>query len=336
MAEAAGSIPHAEPVKPASGHEGESKFAVIAAMAANLAIALGKLVAGLMTGSAALLAEAGHSFADTVNQVFLLIGINLSHTTADEQHPHGYGKEAFFWSFLAAIFIFVAGATFSFYEGVRTAIQDDTHHRSSFDLVVAFGVLGMAAFFESLSWSVAIRGLLAGARQKGWSVARYVRQAPDLTIKTVFFEDSAALIGLAFAAAGLALSEITGSEDWDAAASICIGFVLAGVAVMLGNQSRNLLLGAAASPETRERLHALVRSFPEVDAIERLLTMQMGSRSILVTGELRVSRAMATHEIEDLMLRIDAAIAQQMPEVTDTFWELHNSDDHHDPLQKRS
>ena len=102
--------------RPKREHEGESKAAVLAAMVANFAIAIGKLVAGIITGSAALLAEAGHSVADTVNQVFLLIGINLSDTVPDESHPHGYGKEAFFWSFLAAIFIFVAGAAFSFFE----------------------------------------------------------------------------------------------------------------------------------------------------------------------------------------------------------------------------
>src|SRR3989441_8617532 len=114
-----------------SGEEGRG--AVLAAMAANLAIACGKLVAGALTGSAAIFAEAGHSIADTVNQVFLLLGINLSRTKADETHLHGYGKEAFFWSFLAAIFIFVAGAAFSFFEGTRTLIQEEAHERSSFD-----------------------------------------------------------------------------------------------------------------------------------------------------------------------------------------------------------
>src|SRR5439155_24027089 len=139
----------------------ESRGAVLAAMAANLAIACGKLVAGALTGSAAMFAEAGHSVADTVNQVFLLLGINLSQTKADKAHPHGHGKEAFFWSFLAAIFIFVAGAAFSFFEGTRTLIQEEAHERSSFDLTVAFGVLGMAFLFESFSFTVAMRSLMS-------------------------------------------------------------------------------------------------------------------------------------------------------------------------------
>jgi len=332
MAEAAESIAPAHPVKNTSGHEGASKTAVLAAMVANFAIAIGKLVAGLMTGSAAMLAEAGHSVADTVNQVFLLIGINLSHTTADEKHPHGYGKEAFFWSFLAAIFIFVAGATFSFYEGIRTAIESHEHHRSSFELTVAYGVLLLAVVFEAASFTVAVRGLLSGARARGWSLKRYVAESPDVTIKTVFFEDSAALIGLFLALGGITMSEVTGSERWDAGASISIGVVLASVAFMLGLQSRNLLLGAAAPPEEREKLESIVTSFAEVDQIERLLTMQMGSQSILVTGEIRVKREMTTSEIEDLILRIDRTVAEQMPAVVETFWELRSNEPKADPL----
>ncbi|TMC00371.1 MAG: cation diffusion facilitator family transporter [Chloroflexi bacterium] len=300
----------------------ESRTAVLAAMGANFAIAAAKLVAGLVTGSSAMLAEAGHSLADTVNQVFLLIGINLSDTVPDEEHPHGYGKEAFFWSFLAAIFIFVAGAVFSFYEGIRTAIQESAHDRNAAELAVAFSVLGFAAAFESASFFVACRSLLAGARRKGWPLVRYIRRSPDLTTKTVLFEDSAALTGLAVAALGLTMAEVTGSEAWDSAASIAIGCVLTAVALMLGVQSRHLLLGAAAGPEARQLLHETVSSFPEVDHIVRLLSMQLGSRSLLVTGELELRRGLTTDEIEDLIERIDARIAVELPEVVDTFWEL--------------
>ena len=304
-------------------HSGEeSRGAVLAAMAANFLIACGKLVAGALTGSAAMFAEAGHSVADTVNQVFLLLGINLSRTKPDESHPLGYGKEAFFWSFLAAIFIFVAGAAFSFYEGTRTLIQEEAHERSSFDLAVAFGVLGMAVLFELFSFSVAMRSLLAGARRKGWSVRTYIRRSPDLTLKTVFFEDSAALTGLVLAAGGLTLSEIAHDEVWDGIASVSIGFVLAAVSVMLGMQARNLLLGAAANDEVREALRRTVTSFPEVTHTVRLLSMQLGSHSVLVTGELEVSRGLNTDQIEDLLVRIDQEIAATVPDVTETFWEL--------------
>jgi cation diffusion facilitator family transporter len=132
----------------------ESKGAVLAAMGANFGIAVGKFVGGALTGSAAMFAEAGHSVADTVNQVFLLVGINLADTEPDEAHPHGYGKEPFFWSFMAAIFIFVAGAAFSFYEGARTLLQEHDHHRSASDLAVA-----------CVSRRRALRDLLVGHRR---------------------------------------------------------------------------------------------------------------------------------------------------------------------------
>ena len=304
----------------------ESRGAVFAAMGANFAIAAGKLAAGLLTGSAALLAEAGHSFADTVNQVFLLIGLSLSEVSADERHPHGRGKEGFFWSFLAAVFIFVAGASFSIYEGVRTLVQESEYDRSGTQLVIGFSVLGMAFLFESISFTVATRGLLAGAKAKGWSFVRYIRESPDLTIKTVFFEDSAALIGLTLAAAGLGLSEIGNSERWDGYASVAIGVVLAGVAVMLGYQSRRLLLGTAANSETQEAIASVLGTFPDIERTVRLLTMQLGTHSVLVTGELRVRRGLTTIEIEDLLARLDIEIEAKVPEVSDTFWELRSGD----------
>ncbi len=301
----------------------ESRGAVFAAMGANLGIAVGKLTAGLLTGSGAMLAEAGHSFADTINQVFLLIGLNLAGTRADERHPHGYGKEGFFWSFLAAIFIFVAGATFSVYEGVRTLVQNDTGQHSRGEIVLAYAVLGMAALFEGSSWSVAVRAMRRGARERAWSFVRYLKRSPDLTAKAVFWEDSAAMVGLALAATGLGLSELTGTERWDGMASLGIGVVLALAAFLLGVQSRSLLLGEAANPETRDAIRQTLEAFPEVNGIVRLLTMQLGARSVLVTGEIEVRRGLTTEQIEDLLTRIDSRLSETVPEISDTFWELH-------------
>jgi cation diffusion facilitator family transporter len=300
----------------------ESKPAVLAAMGANFAIAAGKLGAGLATGSAAMLAEAGHSIADTVNQVFLLVGINLSDSAPDEKHPHGYGKEAFFWSFLAAIFIFVAGAAFSFYEGTRTLVQPHEHHRSSNELAIAFGVLGMAFLFETVSFVIAIRGLLKGARKRGWSILRYVRESPDLTTKTVFFEDGAALTGLALAAGGLFLSEATNDEMWDGIASICIGGVLTIVALLLGLQARRLLIGAAANPETREAIDRVIGQFHESERVVRMMTMQLGSNSVLITGEIQVTQNLSLDQAEALIARLDGALLEQVPEIADSYWEL--------------
>ena len=180
----------------------------------------------------------------------------------------------------------------------------------------------MAVLFELFSFSVAVRALLAGAKRKGWSVARFIRRSPDLTMKTVIFEDSAAITGLLLASGGLTLSELARDEVWDGIASVCIGFVLAAVSIMLGMQARNLLLGAAASEEVRDMLHRAVTSFPEVTHVVRLLSMQMGSHSILATGELEVGRGLNTDQIEDLISRIDEKIGAMAPDVTETFWEL--------------
>ncbi len=302
----------------------ESKRAVLAAFAANFSIAIAKLVAGLLTGSGAMLAEAAHSAADTVNQLFLLVGINLSDTAADDEHPHGYGKEAFFWSFLVAIFIFVGGATFSFFEGTRTLVESEFHERSTTELVVAFTVLGVAFLFESASLMVAVRAIRRRSRVLGWSFRQYLRQSPDMTTKTVFWEDSAATTGLVIVAAGLAAAELDRSVVWDGLASLGIGTLLTGVALMLGTQARHLLLGAAASDDTRRVLRSTVLGFDEVERIVRMLTMQLGSHSVLVTGQLQVRRGLTTKEIEALVRRIDSAIAEELPEIHETFWELHS------------
>ena len=301
----------------------ESRKAVLAALVANGTIAVGKLAAGAVTGSGAMFAEGGHSIADTTNQVFLLVGLKRAATRADEAHPHGYGKEAFFWAFLAAIFMFVAGATFSLFEGIRTVLDPgEFHERSTAELGLAFGVLGAAFIFEAVSLLIAARLLARNARLRGMSVRRFLREAPDLTLKTVFWEDSAATLGLVIAAVGLAVAELAQDDTADGVASILIGVLLAGVAVVLGSQARGLLLGAAAPREVRDQLRRIVLGFDEVENVLQLLTMQLGARSVLVTGELQLSRDLTVDEAEFLIGRIDAEIARLAPEVTSTFWEL--------------
>ena len=302
-------------------HE-ESRTAVLAALVANIVIAVGKLEAGLLTGSGAMLAEAVDSMADSVNQAFLLIGIRLSDTRPDEEHPHGYGKEAFFWSFVAALFIFVAGATFSYFEGIRTLVEGEFHERESIELIVAFVVLGLAFLFEGTVLIIATRTLRRGARARGWSFWMFVRESPELTTKTVFWEDSAATLGLVVAALGLGLTELTSSEAWDGAASIVIGLILTAVALMLGLQARSLLLGAAAHRDVRDALRSRILSFDEVEVIVRLLTMQLGARSILVTAELQIVDGLTTTAIEDLLQRIEDAVREAEPDVSDSFFEL--------------
>ena len=298
-----------------------SKKVVIAALGANAAIAAAKLGAGLFTGSAALLAEAAHSAADTVNQGFLLVGINLSDNPADEEHPYGYGKEQFFWAFLAAIFIFVAGALFSIYEGIRTIVQGSEHHGA---LWPAYLVLGLAFVFDGVVLVIALREARHQAQEMETNLLGFFRESTDVTLKTALYEDFAATIGVLFAISGLVLVQVTGNSIFDGIASIMIGVVLVLVAILLGSQTRDLLLGSAASSRTRQAIRTAIDEFPEVVRVVDLLTMQLGLRSVLVTGELNFRDGLTTDEIESLLRGIADRIRQRAPEVQNIYLEPHS------------
>src|SRR4051812_30955033 len=189
---------------------------VLLAGGANLAIAVAKIVAGALTGSAAMLAEGAHSVADTVNQLFLLTALSRSKKPADSQHPFGYGMERYFWSLLAAVGIFVLGAGFSIYEGIHSL----QHPEPVTDLLVAYIVLGVSFLFEGTSWIKAVLQLRREAGDRKVGVFRHVFTTPDPTAKTVAFEDTAALVGILLAAGGITLHHLTGSGVWDGLASI--------------------------------------------------------------------------------------------------------------------
>lgn len=299
---------------------GGSKKVIYAAFAANAAITAGKFAVGLLSGSAAMLAEAAHSLADTINQVFLLISINLGNTPADEDHPHGYGKERFFWAFLAALFIFVAGAVFSFYEGVHKVLHPEAQHG---DMLWAYVVLGLAFVFDALVLVIALREAQRQARVAGIGLRAYLRESSDTTLKTALYEDAAATSGVAIAALGLYLFQLTGNPIFDGLASMIIGVLLVGVAIMLGREARGLLLGAAAPPRVRRAIDDAIGSFDEVRAVITVLTMQLGPESILVTGEINVRDDLRTDEIEQLIGRIESKIRATVPTVQNIYLELH-------------
>lgn len=297
-----------------------SKGVILAALGANASIATGKLAVGLVTGSTAMLAEAAHSAADTVNQGFLLVSISLSDNPADEDHPYGYGKERFFWAFLAAVFIFVAGAFFSVYQGIQKLVEGGEHEGSFWP---AYLVLGLAFVFDAGVLVVALRQAGADARAAGQGVWEYLRETTDVTLKTALYEDVAATTGVVLAAVGLLLYQTTGDPIYDALASILIGVVLIGVAIMLGRQTRDLLLGSAAAPRTRAAIRGAIGEFPEVEATVALLTMQLGLDSVLVTGELNIRDDLSTDEIEGLLRRVTERIRAAAPEVKNVYLEPH-------------
>src|SRR5580765_1066382 len=273
-------------------------LAVLGALFANAVIAILKLVAAVMTGSSGMMAEALHSVADTTNQVFLLLGLRFYKRPASTKHPFGFGKERFFWSFIAAIFIFGVGATYAIYEG----IQRLAHPHPPTNLNWAYGVLAISFVLESGSIALAIYQEVKEAHHEGLSFADYLRESKDPTAKTVLFEDSAALIGIVIATTGLLLTDfqVGGSAGayWDGLASIIIGFVLAVVAFVLARTSRALLLGEAANSKEGAAITQAIEGHPNVERVLELLTMHLAPKQILINAHVQLRPNLVTGEIE--------------------------------------
>ena len=289
----AGAEPLPVPAEPGEGGS-ESVGTVIVAGLANLVIAAAKLVAGLLSGSAAMLSESAHSLADTVTEVFLYVALRRGGKPADERHPFGYGKESFVWAFIAALFTFVGGAGFSVYHGVTT-IAGGEH---SGDFLLSYVVLGVSFVAEGASFLKARRQVHGESRRWGISPSRFLRLTPDTTVKAVYLEDSAALAGLLLAAAGLVLTQLTGSETWDGVASIAIGLLLLVVAITLARANVSLLVGRAVPRRMHNRIADDLAAIPVVTAVPTLLTMQLGPGDILVAAKVDFDDTVSGAEIE--------------------------------------
>jgi cation diffusion facilitator family transporter len=294
---------------------GGTRRTVIIAGGANLIVALIKIVAGVLTGSSAMLAEAAHSIADTLDQGFLLASIHQGNRQADEDHPFGYGQERYFWSLLAAFGIFIAGAGFSVFEGVLALSRQG---RAS-DALIAFGVLAVAGVAEGISLARALGQVRAEARASRESVAEHLRTSPDTTVKTAVFEDTAAVIGLVLAAAGLALRQLTGSGVWDGAASIAIGVLLVVIAVRLGMDSRDLLIGRSADPKVRAVISGEIRQTPGIDDLIELRTMHLGPDQLIVAARVALDADISADDVENLADQIDARLADRLSQAAHVF-----------------
>jgi cation diffusion facilitator family transporter len=296
-------------------------WAVLAALVANALITVLKFVAAVITGSSGMMAEALHSLADTTNQIFLLLGLRFYKRPASEKHPFGYGKERFFWSFIAAIFIFGVGATYALYEGYAKL----RHPHPPEHLALAYWVLGISFVLETASIVVAIRQEVAEAHHEGLTFKEYLKESKDPTAKTVIFEDSAALVGIVIAALGIYLTEHQvwpgSGAYWDGVASMTIGVVLAIVAFTLARTSRGLLLGEAATPKSVAAIKSAIESHPNVCEVVELLTMHLAPKQILVNAHVNLRDQLTTDEIEQTVGEIEALIKQAEPKVHNIFLE---------------
>jgi cation diffusion facilitator family transporter len=288
---------------------------VLLAGGANLAIAVAKLVAGFLTGSSAMLAEGAHSVADTVNQLFLLTALSRSKKPADVQHPFGYGMERYFWSLLAAVGIFVLGAGFSVYEGIHSLL----HPAPVEAMLVAYAVLAVSFVFEGASWLRAVLQLRREAGERQVGLFQHVFNTPDPTAKTVAFEDTAALVGILLAAAGITLHAVTGSGAWDGVASILIGVLLVGVAVSLGSSSKSNLIGEAVPESMRRGLTRVIDDCAGVDVVVELLTMRLGPDDVLVAARVDVDDTATGGHLEELADEVERRIQDAYPEVRHVF-----------------
>jgi len=285
----------------------ESRKTVAIALIANLIVAVAKTLAGVLSGSASMAAEAAHSWADTGNQAFLMVANRRSSRAADRTHPTGYGREAYVWSLLAAVGLFVVGGTVSVWRGISELLDDraaDEHY------LVAYVVLAIALVMEGTSWLQAVRQLRADARAMDRQVLEYALRTSDPTVRAVFAEDSAALIGIVLAAAGIGLHQLTGVAAWDAAGSILVGLLLGVVAVLLIDRNRRFLTGEPGSPKLRDAVVTAIEAFDEVASVRFIRLEFVGPRQIFVVASVDLVgdqiESRLAHTLRELELRLEA------------------------------
>ncbi|WP_245888863.1 cation diffusion facilitator family transporter [Glycomyces artemisiae] len=298
----------------ASAVKSESVLTVLVAGLMNLAIAVAKLVAGILSGSAAMVSEAAHSAADTVTEIMLYIALRNSAKRPDEAHPFGYGSTAYMWAALAAAFTFVAGGLFSITHGFHSMDSG-----GEADFLVSYIVLAISFALEAVSFGRTIVQLRSESAEWDVRPRRFLKYTPDTSLKAVFLEDAAALVGLLLAAGGLALTEITGDPRYDGGASVLIGLLLLVVAVLLGHANLSLLIGRSLPPRFREAVRRELESGEEITAVQELLTLQLGPTSVLVAARIDYRDGADGAHIEATSRAVEARLREKYPMVTYVF-----------------
>ena len=290
--------------KPDKGH---GTVAVIAALLANLGIAVAKFVGFALTGASSMLAESFHSVADSGNQAMLLVGGRVAMRGPDRRHPFGHGGARYFAAFLVAVVLFTLGSLFSFYEGY----QKLRHPHELESAVIALAILVVALVLEGLSLRTAVREAtpLRGD-QSWWSFIRTTKK-PELAV--VLLEDTAAELGLSFAFLGVGLATLTHDPVWDAFGTLAIGALLAVVAVVLGIEMYSLLLGEAASPSEKEVIRQAILGTERVAQVVQLRTMHLGPDEVLVVGGLELDPELSADDAARVIDQAQARVREALP-----------------------
>jgi cation diffusion facilitator family transporter len=285
------------------------KLTLYGAIAANLAIAITKFIAAAAAGSGAMLSEGIHSVVDTGDGLLLLLGLHLSKRPPSARHPYGHGLEVYFWSMVVAMAIFAVGGGVSIYEGVHRMAAGESIELSWW----TYAVLGVAFLFEGTSWSIAMREFKRTRGRRGiWTA---IERSKDPTTFIVVLEDSAALIGILIAAAGITSAHVFDAPFLDALASILIGLLLATVAVILGRETWSLLIGEAASPEVVESIQAIAEQQPHVVGVETPRTMHLGPDHVHVDLDVHVDSPGSADELLETSRQIEARVRERHPVV---------------------
>lgn len=292
---------------------GDRKLVVHAALVGNVAVAVTKLIAALVTGSAAMFSEAVHSLVDCGNEGLLLYGFHRAARRPDLVHPFGYGREIYFWSFIVALMLFALGAGVSLYQGVLHVLSPEPVERTS----VSYVVLALAFLFEGASWTVALR---AFRKTKGsLSYWRAFRQSKDPPGFMILFEDSAALIGIVIAALGIFGAQALDMPVLDGVASILIGVVLAVTAILLAAESKSLLIGERAAPALTREVCRIAASQAGVRHADSALTAQLSPDQAIVALSVQFDPALRAAEIETVVAAVERRVRQSHPEVVALF-----------------
>ncbi|SDY46117.1 cation diffusion facilitator family transporter [Modestobacter sp. DSM 44400] len=301
--------------KAEKGSGGESTGTVIVAGAVNLAIAVAKLVGGLISHSSAMLSEAAHSLADTVTEVLLFVALKRGNRAADARHPFGYGRETYFWAFIASLCTFGVGAGFSIYQGVTTILGGEEQGSPT----ISYIVLAVSFVLEGGSLVKAVRQVRGEAKEHGTTSRRYLQHTTDTTIKAVTFEDSAALVGLVLAALGLFLEQMTGDPVWDGIAAILIGLLLILVAGVLAQANVSLLIGQSLPGTTQQELKDELAGMDLVDDVPFLLTSVIGPGQVIVSAKVDFADSATVADIERAADEAERRLVARHPGVRYVF-----------------
>ena len=297
----------------ADPQKNESTPVVIAALAANLGIAVAKFIAAALSGSSSMLTEGVHSVVDSLNQVLLLYGQHRAKRAPDRFHPFGYARELYFWSFIVALLIFAVGAGVSMYEGYLHIVSPEPLQSATLNYIV----LGVSVLLEGTSWTIAMRNFGRSKGALGWWEA--VRQSKDPAAFIVLFEDSAAIAGLAVAAIGVWASHHYGDPRLDGVASVVIGAMLGLVAILLAREAKGLLIGERADPAVIERVRAVVAATPGVSGVNHVRTIHTGPDTVFVAISADFDDDMTMGDGETLIEELEARLKHTEPSLVSIY-----------------